>query len=407
MKYLILGAGPAGLTFANMLQRAGETSFLVLEKENEAGGLCRSVDVDGAPLDIGGGHFLDADADEKVLKFLFGFMPEDEWDKYTKDARIKLDKNTVSYPIEANIWQMDIDSQVEYLKSIAQAGCNIGEKMPEKFTDWIYWKLGDKIAESYLLPYNRKIFSSQLDTLGTYWMVKLPNVNFEETLRSCLCKQAFGQHACHHHFYFPKEAGYGELWLRMAEALGGNIQYDKAVSEIDFETQTVKTTDGETFTADNIITTVPWHEWKALNGMPEELKNKVGLLKHSAVEIAYYPENLDTEAHWIYYPDLDLSYHRILVRHNFVPDSRGYWTETNMERVHLNTRKPDYAYINDYAYPLNTIGKPEIMDKLLKWSAEHNVYGLGRWGEHRHYNSDTTVGLAMAMAEKFISRKDI
>ena len=43
IKYLILGAGPAGLAFANMLKRKKENSFLVLEKEAEAGGLCRSA----------------------------------------------------------------------------------------------------------------------------------------------------------------------------------------------------------------------------------------------------------------------------------------------------------------------------------------------------------------------------
>ena len=59
MKYIILGAGPAGLTFANKLLLANEESFIVLDKESTAGGLCRSVDVDGSPFDIGGGHFLD------------------------------------------------------------------------------------------------------------------------------------------------------------------------------------------------------------------------------------------------------------------------------------------------------------------------------------------------------------
>ena len=33
MKYLILGAGPAGLTLANKLKQMGITDFCVLEKE--------------------------------------------------------------------------------------------------------------------------------------------------------------------------------------------------------------------------------------------------------------------------------------------------------------------------------------------------------------------------------------
>lgn len=69
MRFLILGAGPAGLTVANRLKQIGEGNFLVLEKETEAGGLCRSIDVDGFPFDIGGGHFLDVRR-PNVNKFL-------------------------------------------------------------------------------------------------------------------------------------------------------------------------------------------------------------------------------------------------------------------------------------------------------------------------------------------------
>ena len=49
---------------------------------------------------------------------------------------------------------------------------------------------------------------------------------------------------------------------------------------------------------------------------------------------------------------------------------------------------------------MNTIEKPQIMKRLLDWCATKNVYGLGRWGEHCHYNSDLTVELAMNLAEK-------
>lgn len=401
MKYLILGAGPSGLTLANRLKQMGETSFFVLEKEKEAGGLCRSTQVDGSPFDIGGGHFLDVRR-PKVNEFLFQFMPEEEWDKFDRDSRIAVNGDVISHPIEANIWQMKLENQVEYLKSIAVAGCNLKEEMPQEFVSWIYWKLGDKIAENYMIPYNQKMFGEDLNQLGTYWLEKLPNVSFEETLLSCLTKKAYGEQPGHAQFFYPKKYGYGELWLRMAEEIKGQIQYDASVHTIDFDTNTVTTKEGETYSADVIISTIPWMEFAKITGMPQELKEKIGHLKYSSVQTAYFPDNLDTEAQWIYYPDPELSYHRILVRHNFCNGSKGYWTECNSTRVD-ETTESTFQYMNQYAYPLNTIGKPEIMKELLEWAKTRRVYGLGRWGEHQHYNSDLVVELALKMAEELNS----
>ena len=200
VKYLILGAGPAGLTFANRLKELSEDSFLVLEKEQEAGGLCRSVMVDGSPFDIGGGHFLDVRR-PAVNTFLFRFMPKEEWKLFERDSRIVIGDQQVGHPLEANIWQLPVDSQVEVLSSIARSGCNRGKQKPGKFKDWIIWKLGDRIAEMYMLPYNRKMFADELDELGTYWLEKLPDVSFEDTLRSCLEHRAYGKQPGHASFY--------------------------------------------------------------------------------------------------------------------------------------------------------------------------------------------------------------
>ena len=398
IKYLILGGGPAGLTFANKLLQSGERHFLVLEKEATAGGLCRSVDVDGSPFDIGGGHFLDVRRPH-VNKFLFQFMPEEEWDLYSRKTTIHVNGNIIGQPIESNIWQMKLEDQVEYLKSIAVAGCNRGEEMPEKFIDWIYWKLGKRIAEDYMIPYNQKMFSKNLDQLGTYWLEKLPNVSFEETLLSCLEKKPYGKDPGHTRFYYPKKYGYGELWLRMAKALGDRILYEEPVEGIDFSNRTVTTESGRVYKAERIITTIPWIEFKNISGMPDEIKVCIKELKYSSIQTKYYPEHLDTDSHWVYFPDPSLSYHRILVRHNFCPNSKGYWTETNSERVGMENSDSRFKYTNKYAYPLNTIGKPAIMDKILSWSSERGIYGLGRWGEHNHYNSDVTVDLALKLAE--------
>jgi len=397
VRFLILGAGPAGLTLANCLKDKGEDSFIVLEKESEAGGLCRSVEVDGSPFDIGGGHFLDVRR-PLVDEYLFKFMPRDEWDQYNRDSQIVVGENTIHHPMEANIWEMDIDSQIEYLKSIAVAGCNTGEEMPQEFIDWITWKLGKKIADDYMIPYNQKMFGENLNQLGTYWLSKLPDVSFEDTIRSCLTRNAHAKQPGHAQFLYPKKYGYGEVWLRMADSLGDRIEYNKSVVSIDFDTCTIRTSDGEVYESENIITTIPWMEFEEINGMPEDIKATIDSLKYSSVQTVYFDENLDTTAQWIYYPNPELSYHRILVRHNFCPGSKGYWTETNSDRVKEGSS--NYKYMNKYAYPLNTIGKPLIMENLLDWAKSKNVHGLGRWGEHSHYNSDVVVELAMKKADE-------
>ncbi len=400
MKYLILGAGPSGLAFANTLLDLGCDDFLVLEAAHEAGGLCRSETVDGSPLDIGGGHFLDV-RNPEVCEFLFRFIPKKEWNHFHRDSRISIHNTLIDHPFEANIWQLDMDSQVEYLLSIAQAGCNIGEEKPTEFVKWIYWKLGTKIAEDYMLPYNQKMFGENLNQLGTYWLEKLPNVSFKDTLRSCLMHQFFGKQPGHAEFYYPKEYGYGELWLRMATRLGDRIIYQKKVDEIDFKKRIVTTIHKEDFHADVIVSTIPWSSIKKLHNMPQELQERIQELKHSSVEVKYSPETLPSDAHWIYYPNPDLSYHRILLRHNFCPNSKGIWMETNTDRVDTADNSSHFHHTNPYAYPLNTLNKPEIMQKLLIWTKTHQVYGLGRWGEHEHFNSDVSVERAMKMAQHF------
>ncbi len=402
IKYLILGAGPSGLTFARTLLDLGETNFLILEKEETAGGLCRSVMVDGSPFDIGGGHFLDVKR-EKVNELLFRFLPREEWDLYTRDSRIAVKGDEIGHPFEANIWQLPLEKQVDYLESIAQAGCNSGTPMPEKFVEWITWKLGNKVAQDYMIPYNKKMFADELNELGTYWLEKLPNVSFKETLLSCLIHKPYGTQPGHAQFYYPKQYGYGEVWLRMADSMNEHIVYNCAVKAMDCGKKIVTASNGECYQAERIITTIPWQSIEQIMEMPEELLAGIGKLKSSAIETRYVGENLDTKAQWIYYPDEELPYHRILVRHNFCPDSKGYWMETRKERTVLFEKEDaSFCYMNEYAYPLNTIEKPQIMEQVLAFCKEKEIYGLGRWGEHCHYNSDVTVELAINLAEELV-----
>ena len=393
-KYIILGAGPSGLSFAHTLKDIGETSFLVLEKESVAGGLCRSENVDGAPLDIGGGHFLDMKRKD-ALNFIFRFMPRTEWQEFQRVSKIRIRGVELDYPIEANLWQLPLNDQIDFLESIARAGCLQGAAMPQTFEKWILWKLGKLIAEEYMLPYNRKIWAIKLNKLGTYWLYKLPDVSFRETLLSCLEQKPFGNLPAHATFLYPKKNGYGEIWKRMGEALGDQLLTSTPVSSIDVKTRTIN----GIFKAERIITTVPWTQWPNIARLPESMIKSIKRLKYVSIDVDYKSGILLGNAQWIYDPDEPHTYHRIVCRNNFCKGSRGYWTETNSMRSHA---QKGWRYRNQYAYPVNTKDKPSSIAHILRWAERHRIIGLGRWGTWEHMNSDVAVSLGIQAAKQIM-----
>ena len=62
------------------------------------------------------------------------------------------------------------------------------------------------------------------------------------------------------------------------------------------------------------------------------------------------------------------------------------------------------TYVNEYAYPLNTVHKPAIMVEVKAYFESKGIYALGRWGEHQHYNSDVCVEKAMSFAERVLMK---
>ena len=405
-KYIILGAGPSGLAFAHTLRLLGEESFLILEKENEAGGLCRSVEVDGKPLDIGGGHFLDLKRKE-VLELVFRFMPREEWQEHHRVSKIRIRGIELDHPLEGNLWQLPVADQIDFLESIARAGSVLGAPQPEAFADWITWKLGECIAQEYMLPYNRKIWGMDPNALGTYWLYKLPNVSFRETLQSCLEHKMFGALPAHGTFLYPKEYGYGEVWRRMGDALGDKLHLGEALTSVDAGQRIVN---GRYQATGRIINSIPWTAWSQVGALPEDVRAAVGKLVQVPIDVDYVAETLPSDSHWTYDPDETKSFHRLLLRSNFCAGSKGYWTETNSARAvgdgsSDGSGGPGFRHRNEYAYPVNTLDKPAHVAKILAWAKEHGIQPVGRWGHWEHMNSDVAVSSASRLRTSCTRRK--
>ena len=205
-----------------------------------------------------------------------------------------------------------------------------------------------------------------------------------------------GSLPAHGTFLYPKKFGYGEVWRRMGESLGDSLVINCPVKHIDLATHTVN----ERWRGETIISTIPWTLWAEYCDLPKEILNAIANLKNAPIDVDYHPETIDSPAHWIYEPEETLSYHRLLLRSNFVTNSRGYWTEANA------TRSPQFSGVrfhNEYAYPINTLGKPAAVEKILAWGRSNGIVGLGRWGRWEHMNSDVAVAEALQVANELSS----
>ena len=71
---LILGAGPAGLTAAYELLNNGEYNVIILEKENQIGGLCKTIKFKNTLIDYGV-HFYRISEYKKVNDIVYNMLP--------------------------------------------------------------------------------------------------------------------------------------------------------------------------------------------------------------------------------------------------------------------------------------------------------------------------------------------
>ena len=156
VKYLIIGAGISGLTFANY----ADGDYLIIEKEKEVGGYCRTIKKKDYVWDYAG-HFFHFSTDEFKKKFLDSVNPEDI--KYKdKNTKIIYKGELVDYPFQTNIHQLEKEEFIDCLYDLFHKE----EKEDyDSFLDMLYGKFGKSIVEKFLKPYNEKLYAVDLKTL--------------------------------------------------------------------------------------------------------------------------------------------------------------------------------------------------------------------------------------------------
>ncbi|MBP6508239.1 MAG: NAD(P)-binding protein [Opitutaceae bacterium] len=397
--YLIIGGGITGISVARLLQLSGVEKIHVLEASTEPGGLCRTRQIGSHVLDVGGGHFLCTKFPE-VYDFVFAHIPKSEFNYFNRVSKVEIGQHQVDYPLENNIWQLPAKECADYLISIAQNGEARGQPEPSHFDAWIRWKLGNRIAEDYMIPYNRKIWGVEASEMDIDWLHKIPRLDVREIAMACLSRKADpSAMPSHAGFYYPKRGGFQRIFDAILAPVSAYVECAAPVERIE-RSGDLLVVNGR-HRARRVINTAPWHALASSPIFDALTRADIARLRANQIVVSLHEAPLSTDAHWLYQPDESLSHHRSFFIHNFAPHSarEGVYRETNHRRWQSGVGEL-YFENNHYAYPIPTLGWANAIDRVLAQALRHEVYGVGRWGQWQYLNSDVCIHEAMKLVSR-------
>jgi protoporphyrinogen oxidase len=321
VKWAVLGGGLTGITLANLLFEHGH-EVVVLEKEAEAGGLCRSITESGFTFDIGGSHIIFS-RDTGALSLMHDALGENRGER-DRNTKIFYKGRYVKYPFENGLYELPKEDCFfcinEFIKTLIAV--EKGElPPPETFSDWIYYTFGRGIAETYMIPYNEKIWNFPADRMSLHWVDgRIPRPPVEDVIRSAIGIETEG-YTHQSRFSYPETGGIEALVRALAKPLGDRVMTKYAVRSVSRDEDGFLISDGaETVRADRCISTIPLQALlPALSGVPDTVARAVADLKYNSLCCVCIGVRGEVPPFsWLYVPENDLgAFNRVSFPSNF------------------------------------------------------------------------------------------
>ncbi len=420
---VVIGAGPAGIGAALAL----EQQATVLDSSPELGGLCGTIHFDGAVFDLGGHSFHTPHACVRDLVF-------QSLDMYRqrRDARCYSHGVLIPYPFQTHFREIGKHDVTEDCLSGLK---RVDEELePANFEEFIQRRFGAGIARHFLLPYNRKLWGTDLSRLAADWAgerVAAANGRPERFAESGGKRTPLASDTM---VAYPARGGFGEIMVALAKNVR-DLRLGQSVVRIDLQRRQVVLADGETQSWQRVVSTIPIDRLLTLLAdVPSSLAADVRQLEVLALSLVLVVVGhpVDTPIQRIYCADPQIPAHKITLNHNSSPYLRGLShhgivaevshsadkaiSHADLERRILQTLL-DMNLVKSlddvratkvvdvpYAYPVPTHRRDETVRRVKTWLEERGIHTLGRFGEWAYINSDEALyrglQLGRALAEQ-------
>jgi protoporphyrinogen oxidase len=414
-RYLIVGAGITGLSFANFID---SDDYLILEREPEIGGWCKTIEREGFVWDFSG-HFFHFNHPE-IEEYLRERMPPDEVVTVEKSAKILYKDHVVDFPFQKNIHQLPKDEFVDCLYDLYFRQEVADAYDESSFKGMLYEKFGKSISEKFLVPYNEKLYACDLEELDRDAMGRFfPHADLEEIIGNMRLEEDDSYNAT---FTYPKHGAIMYVNALASEVPDDQIALDEAMVDIDLEEKVATTSEGRDIEFEYLISSAPFDrlmEMVDLDYDPSTFTyNKVRVFNLGFDRKG--PEGV----HWIYFPEKKYCFYRVGFYDNIMgtdrmslyveigqtpdadPDVDDLRQEVldDLEEAGLvddHELVADHTVTLDPAYVHITQDSEEAYEELGDKLQLRGIHSIGRYGGWTYCAIEDNIVEARGLARKF------
>lgn len=438
MKTIILGAGLSGISTAYFLQNEKDfDDITLLEMEKTPGGLCRSIKKDGYTYDIGP-HILFS-KDKEMLELMLSVLDEGKND-LVRSNQILYKGNRVQYPFENDLSKLP-EEDLNYCIN----AFNNNPYENYQATNMIQFFLktfGEGITNSYLRPYNEKIWKYDPAYMNTSMVDRIPKPTKEEIKRSAAGETIQG-YLHQLYFSFPTKGGIEAVpngFLKRLNKDKCKVITNAKVTNIKKNNNRYEVTaSGKTYEADLIISTIPVQALtNSYENATKELKNHVDALRYNSIKIIFVklPYDLCGKNFAFMIPDKNVIFHRISKmdflgsEYHHSKDEATYMIEVTYRKndqidkmseeeikekvkeglvsIGFSKNKEDASFIDitdyEYAYVIYDINHNDNMKFIREFYNKEGIYLNGRFGNFEYWNMDKILRESLELKNKIINK---